>query len=808
MTPTKDNQYALFFGKLRPTMAAMRDLASEQAETEGALPEWLDQTPALYERSAMYKRLGKWDWNRMAKYAPASFANMHAMFAQTIELAAALEGGINEFKWAKFEAAVRGFEKHVSEWTPELAEPLISALDAALVWHGDGSLLGDVARAKHFEFTANRPFPRVAVMKHTSNRPNNAIVGGKIGDQTLYLTSTMFHDKRNESYGYASYTSDIDGEISCVSCAPGDATEFSWLVKPATHKYRSTIDYPAAYILSWEKQRMVHAPHPLAGVVNVEWSASPVFIGRYKRDEDTILPGYLYIEDGVLHFVCAIVTDNDKRLIMSTQNAKGLWFPDNTKDVTFELLDRDQDGIEILTSYPTQFPFYKSILFAALEDGELIGRTPVVIRETASTTPIYLAWCLGKSGVYLGTRAEGSEVANYLEPGLAEGKPIPAKTSAFFVFTGQWREWFVGNWSVPHPQLEWRQASRANTGSSMTVQFATSVGMVTVARSKSKNKVGLDLLPPSATSTAYLLAHRPERDASAQAQASLVLDDASAEGNLGLLQWWKDADLPLEYTTDSVDKASAAGLVGVLQFWKDLGAPLRFTPAAIEQAARAGHLSVLEFFRTHLHESEFREKAKRCMGDASVRDWFAGHGIDIPAAVAATHTDGRISQDMTDSAPIALKAEEDQAAALKYRIDAQCSSGNVVALAAWIKSGGDNNYSEAALDLASANGHTEIVLMWFKSGLPLRYTSHAIDWASANGHVAVLRAWKASGQGMVYTTKALDAASAAGHTDILQWWMLSGLEMRYTKASVDLSSGGGFISILVVGELGPAVPVL
>ncbi|KAI9222428.1 hypothetical protein BC828DRAFT_404025 [Blastocladiella britannica] len=64
---------------LRLSMAVMRDLASEQAETEGTLPYWFDQTPALYQRSAIYKRLSKWDWNRMAKYAPASFANMHAM---------------------------------------------------------------------------------------------------------------------------------------------------------------------------------------------------------------------------------------------------------------------------------------------------------------------------------------------------------------------------------------------------------------------------------------------------------------------------------------------------------------------------------------------------------------------------------------------------------------------------------------------------------------------------------------------------------------------------------------------------------
>ncbi|KAI9224625.1 hypothetical protein BC828DRAFT_54031 [Blastocladiella britannica] len=490
MTPTEDNQYALFFGNLRPTIVAMRDLASEQAETEGALPDWLEHTPALYDRSAMYKRLGKWDWSHMAQYAPPSFANLHAMFAQTVDLAAALEGGIDAFQWTKFETAVRGLESHISEWTPELAKHLIKTVDAALVWHGDGSrFMGDPTARANFEFTATRPFPRVAVMKHTTRRPPNAIVGGTMGGETLYLTTTIYRAKRGKSYRYATYARDVDGEISCISCAPENVSAFSWLVKPKAYDVESTVSKPCQGILEWKSQRLTCAPHPLAGVINIEWSASPVFIARYKRDDDTILPGYIYVDNGVLHFVCAYMVaaeNNQHRVIISTQNAtKGLGHMGDAKDVSFEFLDREAADIELLVAEADQFPFNSAVSWAHPAELYQESRTTVVAHESVDGR-VHLAWCLGESGVYLGTQVEDSEVATYFEPGPG-GAGTLTMTTTFLVLTGLWRQWFLSNWSVPHPELEWRQPNRPNLNCSLIAHFATSAGVLTVSRSKSQS---------------------------------------------------------------------------------------------------------------------------------------------------------------------------------------------------------------------------------------------------------------------------------------------------------------------------------
>ncbi|KAI9217126.1 hypothetical protein BC828DRAFT_271603 [Blastocladiella britannica] len=531
-------------------------------------------------------------------------------------------------------------------------------------------------------------------------------------------------------------------------------------------------------------QPLADAPHPLAGVVNVEWSASPIYIARYRRDDDTILPGYLYIEDGVLHFVCSHVTSfkaetepeddaeaddeeeekgdvdkkqeqqQQKRMIISTQNAKGLWFPDDTEDVVFELLDRETATIELLISDSEQFPLNKSVSWTHPSTHYMESLTPVVIRESIAGR-VHLAWCMGKSGVYLGTQVEKSEVATYLEPG-PNGTSIPTKTSSFLVMTGLEREWFLSNWTLPHPELEWRQANRPGRTGGIIVQFATSAGMLSISRSKSKNPVGLDFWPPGTIAPMSMLAHRPPRHDD-NTKTHLGLDMASAQGDLDALRWWLDAGLPLEYSTNAVDKASAAGFTDVLQFWKDLGKPLRYTPAAIDDAAGNGQLASLQW-------------------------WLDNYGKDMKFTTATIDNAARYNR-----MDVILWWTERELR-FKYTNDAldfASQAGFIGVLDFFAQSGHKLKVSAFGVKQASYAGHIDVLSFWRKHLSDTEFrelTATCMDSATVADSVAVLNWFRDEGV-WGYTSDAMDWAAKYNNVPLLQWWFDAGVPLKYSLAA-------------------------
>jgi hypothetical protein len=121
-----------------------------------------------------------------------------------------------------------------------------------------------------------------------------------------------------------------------------------------------------------------------------------------------------------------------------------------------------------------------------------------------------------------------------------------------------------------------------------------------------------------------------------------------------------------------------------------------------------------------------------------------------------------------------------------------CDQG-LVDILEWIKNKkGIVDYSELALDLASANGHVHVLEWWYKSGLTLKYTDKALYWASNNGHVDVLEWWKKSGLTLEYTSDILDIIyNTVNDINLimksLEWWLKSGLELKYTERSLSFT---------------------
>lgn len=92
-----------------------------------------------------------------------------------------------------------------------------------------------------------------------------------------------------------------------------------------------------------------------------------------------------------------------------------------------------------------------------------------------------------------------------------------------------------------------------------------------------------------------------------------------------------------------------------------------------------------------------------------------------------------------------------------------------------------------AVDGASRNGQVASLDWWLHSGMPLEFTEAALELASAKNHLDVLSWWKT--QSKIHKLhlkigRVMDMASTAGHVEVLEWWHHSGLEPKYDKQAM------------------------
>ena len=115
-------------------------------------------------------------------------------------------------------------------------------------------------------------------------------------------------------------------------------------------------------------------------------------------------------------------------------------------------------------------------------------------------------------------------------------------------------------------------------------------------------------------------------------------------------------------------------------------------------------------------------------------------------------------------------------------IDGASRTGQVESLDWWLVSGLPFEYTEVALEHASAKNQLDVLEWWHKqrARLPLK-VGRVMDTASAAGHVDVLAWWIHSGLDYTYDRQALYHASCHGHIDVLQWWLNSGLQLFFDQ---------------------------
>lgn len=183
-------------------------------------------------------------------------------------------------------------------------------------------------------------------------------------------------------------------------------------------------------------------------------------------------------------------------------------------------------------------------------------------------------------------------------------------------------------------------------------------------------------------------------------------------------------------------------------------------------AVRFGYVNVLEYFLTH-HRAIFTSMY-RCdllpitashHGRISVLSWWAHARTLHP-----------------DVIPLPSKQ------AVANAIDGASRNGQVASLDWWLHSGIPLEYTEQALETASAKNQLEVLAWWKKQnkehGLPMK-VGRVMDSASTAGHVEVLEWWSRALPEVKYDRQALYHASCHGKVDVLQWWLNSGLQLIF-----------------------------
>ena len=188
-------------------------------------------------------------------------------------------------------------------------------------------------------------------------------------------------------------------------------------------------------------------------------------------------------------------------------------------------------------------------------------------------------------------------------------------------------------------------------------------------------------------------------------------------------------------------------------------------------AVRFGYVNVLEYFLSH-HHTMFLEafeddlipiKASR-HGRINVLDWW----------------NKRLKQRSDIISP-------PKRSSIAEAVDRSSRSGCIHSLDWWLNGSHPFEYTEAALEYASAKNQIA-VLEWWKAqhkriGLPLKM-GRSMDMASTAGHVEVLEWWASSQLEPKYDKLALQHASCHGKVEVLQWWLDSGLALVFDQESL------------------------
>ncbi|KAI6029416.1 hypothetical protein BKA83DRAFT_102630 [Pisolithus microcarpus] len=144
-------------------------------------------------------------------------------------------------------------------------------------------------------------------------------------------------------------------------------------------------------------------------------------------------------------------------------------------------------------------------------------------------------------------------------------------------------------------------------------------------------------------------------------------------------------------------------------------------------------------------------------------------------------------------------------------VDSASRNGKIASLDWWISSGLPFEYTEAALEQASARnriaaallktglplkigrvmemasnaGHVDVLEWWASSQLEYPLDRHILQRASTLGKIQVLNWWLGSGLQLIFDHEALIGATRHNRSEVLEWWDKSGLHIQYRMCDIE-----------------------
>jgi len=116
---------------------------------------------------------------------------------------------------------------------------------------------------------------------------------------------------------------------------------------------------------------------------------------------------------------------------------------------------------------------------------------------------------------------------------------------------------------------------------------------------------------------------------------NLSMDLASENDHINVLDWWKNSAFELKYSHYAMDLASKHNRVDVLDWWKNSGLILCYSTYAMDLASMCGRVDVLNWWKnnsnefTELKYSFYAMEWASHSGHINVLDWWKSSGLKL-----------------------------------------------------------------------------------------------------------------------------------------------------------------------------------
>lgn len=111
-----------------------------------------------------------------------------------------------------------------------------------------------------------------------------------------------------------------------------------------------------------------------------------------------------------------------------------------------------------------------------------------------------------------------------------------------------------------------------------------------------------------------------------------IIDNASRDGNINILQKWKDSGVELVYSDAAINWASRNNHINVLDWWKNSGLELKYSYKAMDAASIKNHINVLEWWVASGLELKYSENAidtASMNNHINILEWWVASGLSF-----------------------------------------------------------------------------------------------------------------------------------------------------------------------------------